>query len=315
MGFFSGLIFSFSRLKQLYACPRSYYYSHYGANNGWRQDAPLRTKQIYKLKKLQSTYALVGESLHSSAKEIILNPNLNIVDFKKSTNRKIKDNYKKSLTQKDEWSENPRLFTMLSEIYYSNEVTLEMQQKVINKIDNCGNNLIKSRSYQELVNNADIISLDDLAEVGFDTFKTSIRCDALYREGGRIIVVDWKTGNASEGDLEQVLLYVYFVSKLYNVPAEEIEARLEYLSDGDFAVYNFSRTDMECAEEIVRRGVDELQNCLANRAKNLPYPEVYFKQNISSKCRYCNFKEICFNGGIPLIQFSEHPKDTDLVKV
>lgn len=152
----------------------------------------------------------------SSAKELIVSPNLNTVDFKKSTNRKIRNSYRKSLTQRDEWNTNPRLFTMLSEIYYDRIVTEEMQQKVINKINSAGNNLIKSKSYKELVNGtADIISLDELAEVKFDNFTTTIRCDALYKAGGKIIVVDWKTGNASESDLEQVLLYVYFVINLW----------------------------------------------------------------------------------------------------
>jgi hypothetical protein len=170
----NALTFSFSRVKQLNVCPRCYYFSYYASINGWRQDSALRTKLIYRLKKLQPVNALVGEAIHSSIKEIILNQDLGIIDFKRSTNRKIKEIYRKSLSQKDQWIENPRLFSMLHEIYYDNEIALEMQQKVIDKIDNCGNNLKKSKSYAELIDCDRIITLDDLAEVRFDGFRTYV---------------------------------------------------------------------------------------------------------------------------------------------
>ncbi len=311
----NALTFSFSRVRLLYTCLRCYYFSYYASNNGWRQDAALRTKLIYRLKKLQPLNALVGESIHRSIKEIILNPDLGIIDFKRSINRKIKDMYRKSLSQKDQWIENPRLFTMIHEIYYDSEISLEVQQKVIDKIDNCSNNLKKSKSYAELIDNDSILSIDDLAEVQFDGFKTFVKVDALYEKEGRLVIIDWKTGNPSESDLEQELLYAYFVSKLYNVSIEQVEARLEYLCDGDCTVYNFNHKDMEFAEEILRNGIADIQSCLSNSEKGLPYPEAYYRQNKSSKCRFCNYREICFGGTFPSKDNSEQQKSTALILV
>jgi hypothetical protein len=148
----------------------------------------------------------------------------------------------------------------------------------------------------------------------FDAY-TYVKCDAVYEKNGRLTIVDWKTGNGSESDLEQVLLYVFLVSRLYTVPVEQIEARLEYLYDGDCAIYNFNCKDMEYAEEIIKSGIIDLQSCLSNPEKGIPFPEIYFQQNKSTKCRFCNFREICFHETLPSNVNSEHQKGAVLIPV
>jgi len=276
-------------------CARSYYYNYYASNNGWRQDASQKTKLIYRLKKLQAIHSIVGEAIHSSITDLIINPNLTKADFKRLTNKKIRESYRNSLTMKDEWIQDPKIFKMVQDVYYFGKVKLETQQKTIEKIEACGANLSRCISLAEIKADSVIVTIDELKEFTFDGFKTYVKVDALYqnRDTGKYVVVDWKTGNGNSLEVEQLLLYVYFTHKMYNIPIEEIEARLEYCVDGDCAIYTFTSNDMNMAEKMINGHIKKMQEYMFNIQDNIPMPEIYFPENRSSKCRYCNFQEIC----------------------
>ena len=141
-----------------------------------------------------------------------------------------------------------------------------------------------------------IITIDELKEFDFNGVKSYVKIDALYQNENtqQFIVVDWKSGKGNEIEVEQLLLYVYFVHKMYTIPAQEIEARLEYLADGDCASYRFTDNDMQIAEEIINSDIKKMQRYLFDKERNIPLPEAYFPANESSKCKYCNYIELCF---------------------
>ena len=297
---YTDLTYSYSRAKMLDTCARSYYFSYYASSGGWRQDAAQKNKQIYRLKKLQGLNSIVGVAIHTAITGLIVNPNLARIDFKRRTNQKIRESYRNSMARKDEWIQDPKLFLMIQEIYYCGEVTLETQLKIIDKIDACGEHLGSCRSLNEIRHGADIVTVDELKDFTYNGCKTYVKVDALYqsRDTGHFIVVDWKTGKGSEIEVEQLLLYVFFMHKMYDIPVEAIEARLEYLVDGDCASYRFTSHDMEMAEKIISSGIRKMQKYLFDKEKNIPMPETYFPQNKSSKCNYCNYLEVCFGDEI-----------------
>ena len=54
----------------------------------------------------------------------------------------------------------------------------------------------------------------------------------MYRtSGGRLVIVDWKTGRQEDHNLEQVALYGLYAHEKHNTP-EGITVRLEYLETG-----------------------------------------------------------------------------------
>ena len=75
-------------------------------------------------------------------------------------------------------------------------------------------------------------------EVPFETVIAGVllrgRIDAVYQEGDKYVVVDWKTGKVKSGnDLEaaaiQLAMYRLAYSKLYQVPVEKISAAFHYV--------------------------------------------------------------------------------------
>ncbi|MBE0527639.1 MAG: hypothetical protein IH629_00340, partial [Thermoleophilia bacterium] len=61
---------SISRQRKLDQCPRAYFYSSYLHWNGWLDDAPTETRVAYRLGKLTSLDALLGQQIDVRAREL-----------------------------------------------------------------------------------------------------------------------------------------------------------------------------------------------------------------------------------------------------
>ena len=92
-------------------------------------------------------------------------------------------------------------------------------------------------------------------EAGFETVIAGIvirgRIDAVYKDGDRYEVVDWKTGRIKEGDqLEsatiQLAMYRLAYAKLHGIPIENIRAAFFYVADNK-TIY---REDLSTEQEI-----------------------------------------------------------------
>ena len=61
---------SISRQRKLDQCPRAYFYTYYLGWNGWLDDAPTETRVAYRLGKLTSLDALLGQQIDVRAREL-----------------------------------------------------------------------------------------------------------------------------------------------------------------------------------------------------------------------------------------------------
>ena len=61
---------SISRQRKLDQCPRGYFYTYYLGWNGWMDDAPTETRVAYRLGKLTSLDALLGQQIDVRAREL-----------------------------------------------------------------------------------------------------------------------------------------------------------------------------------------------------------------------------------------------------
>ena len=96
-------------------------------------------------------------------------------------------------------------------------------------------------------------------EAGFETVIAGIvirgRIDAVYRDGDRYEVVDWKTGRIKEGDqLEsatiQLAMYRLAYAKLHGIPIENIRAAFFYVADNKTIYREELSTEQEIAAII-----------------------------------------------------------------
>lgn len=99
-------------------------------------------------------------------------------------------------------------------------------------------------------------------------------CTMYLANGGDIFSLKQMTGHES---FEILNNYVHLASSMVSIKNRSLS-----LLD-----------DMEMAEKIINNGIRKMQKYLFDREKNIPLPEAYFPQNRSSKCKYCNYREIC----------------------
>jgi hypothetical protein len=67
--------FSWSKTRDevFKTCPRQYWFSYYGYWNGWLENAPERTRQIYVLKNLKNRQMWAGEKVHECIRRSLYN--------------------------------------------------------------------------------------------------------------------------------------------------------------------------------------------------------------------------------------------------
>jgi hypothetical protein len=67
--------FSWSKTRDevFRTCPRQYWFAYYGYWNGWLENAPERTRQIYILKNLKNRHVWAGEKVHECIQRSLTN--------------------------------------------------------------------------------------------------------------------------------------------------------------------------------------------------------------------------------------------------
>jgi DNA helicase II / ATP-dependent DNA helicase PcrA len=110
------------------------------------------------------------------------------------------------------------------------------------------------------------------------------RIDAIYRDGDKVEIVDWKTGSAPGdsvgGEGWQLECYALAVQEMWGIPPENITATFVYLG-GDEAVES-SITVRPAAE--IRAGLEATLDQIAARA---------FEPTPNPKCGSCDFLAYC----------------------
>jgi hypothetical protein len=296
------LSWSFSRIKLLKECEKKYYMNYYGSYDGWCNNSSEDVRRLYRLKCLQPMNALFGEIFHRTVQYTINNydsENISPDIFYKKLHEILATKYRESKNCIDKWMTYPKKYTMISELYYETDLTKEQGNRIRKKIEVCSNNIFKSRSFQEIINNdIKLKEMEELQHFMFNGIKVYVKLDTLFQvnQYSKWIIVDWKTSSRPLlEDEEQMLFYAYYVSKIHHVEPEKIESRLEYIFQDSSKVYTFSKRDFELVEAKLNNDLKVMKAYLIDEEENIPKLEVDFQQNKSRmKCSHCNYREVCY---------------------
>ena len=292
---------SFSRHQMFVSCPRRYYYNYYGSHNGWESGATAEAALAYRLKKLSNLYLVLGDALHKSAYHVVERmmegkelPGADIVE--EEIRRQLRRVWKSSRDDGDLFLRRPNRVDMLQEFYYQMEVSEERLARINDRIKQVSKALVASTVWDDLgARGVELVSCEQ-----FDTFiiaGTPVYAvpDLLYRDsGGRWTIVDWKTGEEAEDNQDQVALYALYVQNKHGVPAEQIVARLEYLSLQMQNCITFTPEQLELVEKEARASMTRMRDLLVDPTENVPRPKKEFALTDSKGlCPWCNFYELC----------------------
>ncbi|WP_143318155.1 PD-(D/E)XK nuclease family protein [Clostridium sp. HBUAS56017] len=294
---------SISKMKVIDNCFREYYYTYYGSHNGWLYQSTDEQKISWRLKKLTNIWIMFGDKLHELIKSLVKDDGseINVGEIKEHMRVKLNLGVKESLQKyrNGDWDEYPK-GEMLQEYYYGEKLKEKDVEEIKKRIESCTKGLIVSKSYNEIKNTAkEILEVD---EEKFDfIFVSGIKVyaliDVLYiDEKGNYVIVDWKTGQFSEHDKEQLMVYVLYVMERYKVTIDKVIGRLEYLLIGENYEYKFNLDDIIEINNRINMDLNVINAFLEDKDKNKPRHKEHFLMcdNIS-KCRKCKFRKLCLN--------------------
>ncbi len=291
---------SISRQRKLDQCPRAYFYTYYLGWNGWLDDAPAETRVAYRLGKLTSLDALLGQQIDVRARELEAAARGGAVlpsadELETRTREALRQLWTRSKNGRAAFEARPNRVTMLRSLYMDQDTQPETD-RLNQKAGPSMQGLLATSHWDRLraCGDAGHVEVPDFASFQHDGVKVFAAPDLAYVEGGVLHVIDWKTGREDESNPTQVLLQMWWALETYpELEGLEIRGYLEYVTAGQTQPVEAAPGFREQAAETVHAGVAQLRALLADADQNVPLEMAAFERRESGLCRTCNFFPIC----------------------
>lgn len=295
---------SHSRDRVLAECARAYYWRYYGSHGGWLPDAPQQARQAYALKQLTTFPLIVGSAVHECARDCALatrkgavRPSFEVMLARVSDalNRAVLGAHHRAAFLRD-----PKRFVMLREAWHSGRADSPALPAAVAKARVCLRTLESSPVWEDLEGcQPEWVAVPDgPAAFVHEGWPIYAGPDLVYRpDGRRVVILDWKTGDDSDAEL-QIPLYALYCRTVLGLPFREDEwfGRVVNLSTGDDTTFEISRFDVVQTAERVRESVQVMQSLLADPDRNVPRSMAEFPLAPAERrhgCSFCAFYPLC----------------------
>ena len=297
---------SISRQRKLDQCPRAYFYTYYLGWNGWLDDAPTETRVAYRLGKLTSLDALLGQQVDVRARELEVAARTGAAlpeaqELETRTREALRELWTRSKNGRAAFEARPSKVTMLRSLYMDQDTQPETD-RLNQKAGPSLRGLLATSHWERLraCGDAGQVKVPDFASFQHDDVRVFAAPDLAYIEGDVLHVIDWKTGRADATQATQVQLQMWWALETYPELAQaaadgslEIRGFLEYVAAGSTQSVEAVAGFREQAAETVHAGVAQMRALLADPAQNIPLEMAAFERRESGLCRGCNFAPVC----------------------
>ncbi|MCG7408584.1 PD-(D/E)XK nuclease family protein [Paenibacillus sp. ACRRX] len=289
-----------SRHNLFEECRRKYYFHYYAAHNGWYLDAPPMARQAYRLKQMTNLYLIFGDAVHKMAEEAVKSyhhygkiqePEEIIKRIRFLLNQAYKDS--KDI---EAWTAQPKQRRMLHEMYYRGGLPPQLTETIKTRLPILVDRLLGSESLQHFMHadSCHLVELEKLNTLDLGDTMIYVKLDFMYRQAGRYIIVDWKTGQEDERNVTQLRLYSWYVHENYGIPYEQIDIRTEYLLSGQCKLDQVEEYEMNELAAYVETSIAKMRHYLSDTAANAPKSIMDFEvTDDERKCRRCSYREMC----------------------
>jgi hypothetical protein len=297
---------SISRQRKLDQCPRAYFSTYYLGWNGWLDDAPAETRVAYRLGKLTSLDALLGQQTDVRARELEAAARSGAVlpeadELESRTRESLRQLWTRSKNGRAAFEARPNRVTMLRSLYMDQDTQPETD-RLNQKAGPSMQGLLATSHWERLraCGDAGHVEVPDFASFQHGGIKVFAAPDLAYVHEGTLHVVDWKTGRADDTQPLQVLLQIWWALETYPELAQavadgslETRGYLEYVAAGQTQPVEAVTGFREQAAETVHAGVTQMRALLADPEQNIPLEMAAFERCESGLCRSCNFAPVC----------------------
>lgn len=320
---YPGFSWSITRRRMLDTCPRQYFYRYYLSHNGWLDDVPERSRLAYRLTKLTSLDAILGQQMDERGREIEVRVRAgesppSVAELEERTRLALRSAWKSSRDERAAFERSPKRTVMLRSFYLEGEPPDKQETDRVNtKITTCTANLLAVPDWQTIAECAEegCVLIPDFAGFVLDEVTVFAAADLAYWADGVLHVIDWKSGRRGDTDATQALLSAYCAG--LDAPAGldtpaglDAPAGLDYdLTEGSrprirpILYYLFSGESVEPAiptdlaqfvRDTVAPGIRAMRDLLLDPVENAPLPEDEFARRESGLCNgHCSFSLLC----------------------
>ncbi len=293
--------FSWSKTRDeiFKTCPRQYWFAYYGYWNGWLENAPERTRQIYVLKNLKSRYAWAGEKVHECIQRSLNNIRRGIrvlpaEEVIAITLDQMRAEFRSSRS-KNYWK-NPKTCALFEHEYEMDLPDGEWKE-VANHVETCLRHFYASDIYAGLKSHpaSGWLEVEELSSFHLDHVRVHLVIDCAIKEGEEVFIYEWKTGKSLSEDLSiQLSCYALYAMERWNCPPESLRV-IEYnLSSNKANWFSVTRSEVEAIKGYIRGSIKDMESLMADPEQNIPFEEERFRKVEDERVsQRCNFKKVC----------------------
>lgn len=296
---------SISRQRLLENCPRAYYYRYYLSHNGWLREAPEQARLAYRLSKLTSLDALLGQQMDERAREVEAkaragDPLPRAEQLEARTRENLRRAWRSSRDERAAFEARPKDVVMLRCFYVEGCPPSEAEGERLNeKLVTCHKHLLAAEHWGRLreCGREGCLPIPAFAHFFLDGAKAFAAGDMAYVYGGTVYLIDWKTGRPGADDRLQVTLAAHSLFEGNPALAESpTKASLHYLFTGEAERVPMPDNLEACAADTVVAGVKAMRSFLRDVETNAPLEEGEFPRKESGLCGSCNYSLLCTRG-------------------
>ncbi len=287
-----------SRHGKFSECRRLYWFHYYGSWGGWDvQRAPPEVRERYVLKNLSTRQQWAGSVVHALIGQALeqirhgARPTFEVV--RERAHQTMRQHFRDS--RKGAYRINPKRYPGLVEHELGLDIPGEEWRKNWENAAHCLQHFFEA-GWPERARRlapADWLPVDAIDSFLLDGIKVFAAPDFVLREGGKLVLVDWKTGQPRDEDRDQVQGYALFAASKWLVPADRIVARLVYLGAGQEIDVDVAEGALDSFRAHFRASVEQMKACLRNAEQNQAEMADFPKTDRRERCRLCAFRRLC----------------------
>jgi hypothetical protein len=293
--------FSWSKTRDevFKACLRQYWFAYYGYWNGWLENAPERTRQVYVLKNLKNRQMWGGEKIHECIQRSLYNIRrgikvLPVDEIVSITLDQMRAEFRSSKA-KNYWK-NPKSCGLF-EHEYEVELNDDQRKEVANNVETCLRNFYASDIYDGLRSHPrdEWLEVEDFSSFHLVNSKINLAIDCAIKERDEVYLYDWKTGKSLSEDLSiQLCCYALYAMEKWHLHPESLRI-IEYnLSFDKSNWFSITHGEVEDIKGYINGSIKDMQSLLVDNRDNIPMEEERFSKVEDDRVSLrCNFRKIC----------------------
>ncbi|MBI2058816.1 MAG: PD-(D/E)XK nuclease family protein [Nitrospirae bacterium] len=291
---------SVSRARTFRDCRRQYYYDVHGMWNGWKEDAPERTRQIYVLSKLMTRAMWMGDLVHEAIKRFLLamrrKEPMDPAAWRKSTMELMRRDFASSRS-KTYWQPGKAKTCALFEHEFGIELSDEKWKETAGMVQDCLVAFEESQAFKSIqkVDPKDWVSLEELIKFQLEGTLILGKMDLAYRtRERRIRILDWKTGKDDVAEIGfQMGAYALAASHLWHATPDGIETFAINLRTRNEEAFPVSAELIANVKGKILASAGEMRALLRDPTKNVAVEDDFPGTTDPSTCRWCPYQRLC----------------------